>query len=317
MSRRPGLVISLLLLGLFSPVVTAEAIIRPDRDVRPGEARWTAQITEDFGAPYGRQSVCTGVLVKVRVVVTAAHCITEDSDFDSWLIRIGNRSSDMVDGETRRPLAIVYHGKYTRTQSYDILDEDGNLLESVEGVLNPGENDLDSDIAIIYLDRAVHSVRPARLPRSSGYQPAPGWRTYGWGYTGESEDSEPGTLLTAAQHDHTARSAAEYEDPFHHLLSAVAVVDGLTSGTCWGDSGGPLIDGRGVLIGLTSSASAQFCSDPEPTLFTKMSSYLNWLPQAERVARRAADVVRNGVRTGTPHSIPVLAYEQTPIYPSH
>lgn len=316
MRGRHGFLVALLI-AVFVPVTPVEAIVRPDRDVAPGEARWTAQITEDFGAPYGRLSICTGVLVKVRVVVTAAHCISEDSDFDSWRIRIGNRSADPADGETRRPLAIVHHGKYTRTQSYDRLDEEGNVLSSVEGVIYPGENVLDSDIAVIYLDRAVHTIRPARLPRTADYRPAPGWRTYGWGYTGDTEDTVPTTLLTAAQSDHTSRSAAEYDDPFHHLLSAVAVVDGGASGTCWGDSGGPLIDGRGVLIGLTSSVSSESCSEPEPTLFTKMSSYLDWLTWAERIARRAADGARRDARGGSMRTIPVLPYEPVPVYPTH
>jgi trypsin len=299
----------------FLSAPAANAIVRPDRDVSPGEARWTVYISEDFGGDTGRQLVCSGALVAPKLVVTAAHCVDGPRGFDSWSIRIGYSSTTSTDGVTRRPAAIVHHGKYTRTLTQEIYDEDMNLIETIHGDVRPGENDFDSDIAIIVLNHPVRSVAPLPLPSSPNYRPATGWRAYGWGVTGDNEDVMPARLLTAAQDDHTTAAATASNDPFLHLYAAVTHIEGKTSGTCWGDSGGPLVDGRGVLIGLTSFANAETCSDPAPTMFTKVSSFLTWIRDAENLAKKAIKKQSGKASRGDDPPFPVLIFEPSTLTP--
>ena len=300
---------SLLLSVTFLSNTVAHAIVEPDRAVRDGEAKWNVHISEDFGDEIGRQLVCSGALIAPRVVITAAHCVFGPSEFDTWVLRIGYSSTTSNDGATRRPAAIVYHAKFERALTQEIYDDDWNLVETIPGEVRPGENDFDSDIAIILLDRAVNHIAPLPLPSSSDYQPIGGWRTYGWGITGPDEDLVPTRLQTAAQDDHTAALAAEFSDPMLHVYAAVATHKGRTSGTCWGDSGGPLIDKRGVLIGLTSFSDSEICAEPVPTVFTKVSSFLTWIDEAKAIARNARREYRTSGRVTDEPRVPVIAYE--------
>jgi hypothetical protein len=218
-----------------------------------------------------------------------------EGDFATWRVAVGGR--DAASGAViRRVAAVVYNEKYARTQSYDILDADtGEVVDEIVGDVRDGENDFDSDIALLFLDRAVTTVSPAKLPKSAHYLPVPGWRVYGWGVTGDTEDVNPDGLLTAAQLDATAVVAEQLGDPLRRVYAAYMTVSGTVSGTCYGDSGGPLVDGRGVVIGLTSSSFAERCADPIPTLFTKMSSFLSWKVRAEHLARVALRSARADV----------------------
>ena len=268
----------------FAMLPTANAIVNPDRIVLPGEATWTAMISFDFDGADPVQ-FCTGALVSPQVVLTAAHCVI-DTPMESATIRIGNRTTAPGDGVTRSAAAVIFHGKYERQLSYEIYDANEVLLETVEGDVRPGENSIDSDIALIYLDEPVLTIKPVRLPSSRNYQPKPGWRTYGWGMTGENEDLNTDYLLTAAQDDHTAATAESFEDPFDKILAAVRVNGENSSGTCFGDSGGPLVDRRNVLIGLTSFSESGICSAPVATLFTKVSAFLDWQKRALALAKK-------------------------------
>ena len=272
------------ILSIFANLPTANAIVNPDRIVLSGEASWTAMLSLDFDDSEPMQ-FCSGVLVAPQVVLTAAHCVLE-TPMEAVVIRVGNRTLASGSGVTRRVAAVIYHGKYERQMSYEIYDENEVLLESVDGDVRPGENAIDSDIALIYLDRPILTIKPIRLPTSRYYQPKTGWRTYGWGMTGDSEDINPDRLLTAAQDDHTVVTAVDWKDSFDKILAAVRVNGESSSGTCWGDSGGPLVDSHNVLIGLTSFSESEICSASVPTLFTKVSAFLDWQKTAISLAKK-------------------------------
>lgn len=61
--------------------------------------------------------------------------------------------------------------------------------------------------------------------------------------------------------------------------------------TCNGDSGGPLVikeqDGTKTVIGLTSFGSSFGCEKGWPAVFTRVSSYLDWISQRTGVKIRA------------------------------
>lgn len=52
------------------------------------------------------------------------------------------------------------------------------------------------------------------------------------------------------------------------------------AGVCQGDSGGPMtvtVDGKHVLVGLTSFGPASGCVNDQPRVFTNINTYLDWI----------------------------------------
>ena len=67
--------------------------------------------------------------------------------------------------------------------------------------------------------------------------------------------------------------------------------EGIYAGGCNGDSGGPLIgiiNGKPMLVGLTSWGSAQGCDRGKPTIFTRISYYLKNISNGVVLASKAA-----------------------------
>lgn len=52
---------------------------------------------------------------------------------------------------------------------------------------------------------------------------------------------------------------------------------GTSSGSCNGDSGGPLIDASGTQVGIVSFGSSQGCASGIPDGYARVSNYIEWI----------------------------------------
>lgn len=167
--------------------------------------------------------LCTGALIAPTVVLTARHCVSV--------------TAEAVDCAARRNVFGDHSPSWFEvTASEDALNAPADAR--VSRVLVPdGTNLCGADVAVLVLDRPLRGITPlaveTRAPRAGDAV-----TVVGYGRRGDSGRAGVGTRYTRSDVRVTAVSARE-----------VAT----TEGTCQGDSGSPLIDGRtGRVIAVLS-----------------------------------------------------------------
>jgi len=204
-------------------------------------------------------SFCGETLIAPRVMLTAAHCLTE----------------------RRTPLASLRVLVGMPNIGGDAAAHDaGHVLGASAVVLHPkfSQQSMHYDAALIVLDRAVEGVPVVALAESS---PVAGARVTaaGWGKTGEGSTRLPSRLrsvtlevgtTSACRHGNAA--LGEYFAP-SMLCASMPGRD-----TCAGDSGGPLVassGGHAVLVGITSFGLGCARSG-HPGVYTRASAIRAW-----------------------------------------
>lgn len=242
-----------------APPAAADGVVVGGRPVHIDDSPWTVALTSRklFGDQRSGQ-FCAGVLVSAKVVLTAAHCLGEETLGVHW-----SKAGDLS--------VVAGRGDLAGTGGEELAVEGVWVNPAYDGRTNAG------DVAVLRLDRpaaAGKSLKPAKEPDDPAYRPGSPARVYGWGDTGGTAD-HPATLQAADVEvlPDAVCERAYPGDRHGRYLAASMVCAGLMRGgrdACQGDSGGPLVV-RGRLVGLVSWGEG--CGERgRPGVYTRISA---------------------------------------------
>jgi len=272
--RRRGLAVSLatsLIVGLLiAPFATTQAkavVFGEEVPEASSTAPWVASIWYTKNINQQKQFLCTGSLIRADIIITAAHC-TFDKGF--YWVKLGS----------------------------DTLDSDAPLLE-VAGTWKDtrySKKTITNDLGLLKLTDPVVGIRPVAIPTPAQIAKVTKltkFRMYGWGV---DQNREPAKFLRTANLDlQDAAAKRAYGSGFKPevMLAGGRYIkaERIYAGGCNGDSGGPLmgvVDGKQVLVGLTSWGSAHGCDRGKPTIFTRVSYYLKNISNGIVLVTKAA-----------------------------
>jgi len=194
---------------------------------------------------------CGGTLVSATKVVTAAHCLVDETA--SSIRVVGGRTyRNGTNGTVRTASKIWIHPSYNSST-------------------------MTSDVAVLTLAVAQPYTTASYVSASQTgvYAAGSTARIIGWGTTssGRSSSNQLRTATVPVVADSVCGSSSSYGSEF---VASSMVCAGYSSGgvdTCQGDSGGPLMIG-GVLAGIVSWGYG--CADAQyPGIYTRLTTFSN------------------------------------------
>ncbi|XP_041673842.1 brachyurin-like [Drosophila eugracilis] len=203
------------------------------------------------------------------VIITAAHCT------DSLTTGVD-----------------VYLGTHDRTNASEkgqqiVFVETKNVIVHENWIADTITN----DISLIKLPVPIEFnefIQPASLPeKSNSYETYTGESAIASGW-GKISDSATAVTDILQYIDVPIMSNSGCSPWYLGLVAETNICIKTTGGTstCNGDSGGPLVlkDGKNTLIGATSFGIAFGCEVGWPGVFTRITSYLDWIEEKSGLA---------------------------------
>jgi secreted trypsin-like serine protease len=250
--------------GALAPT-GADAIIG-GRVAEEGSYPWLAHVSDYFGAFVGE---CTGTVVAPRLVLTAAHCVV-----------------DLQNGRTREP-----SGFRVVTGNVDWMLTPREVLHvhavSVAPGFDPYTHTHDAALLVLSTQTTAPAIRLSR-PRADASILRAGTPAsiVGWGEIRYGQPEPTPELRDAETAVQNAAWCQRNAPPFY-ASSQLCVIDPPkeATGTCEGDSGGPLIvsapgeeqaEPTAIELGVLSGGYGH-CATKRPSVYTRVDAVYPWI----------------------------------------
>jgi len=248
-----------LYIGILSIFAAADVV--GGQEVPAGEHQEVVAITL-----MGHGLHCSGVLIEPNIVLTAAHCLTED--LQAYRIYVGRGKE-----QNFWRLDTKFQGQYKVKAAYahpSYFDEDGNGPYIYE------EKDR-FDVGFMVLERRVKGVKAAKwnLDKTriqSAIQNQEMAKIVGFGI--QLPYFTTGNIPVGVKH-YIEKPVLGYRNPYLQ-------VDGNKNDSCQMDSGGPLFLKNHKdyeVVALVSTKYDGDCGDPSPSLYAPLFEVKKWLLQ--------------------------------------
>lgn len=232
----------------------------------PGTWPWMVSIeSKGAASPYDGH-FCGGSLIAPQWVLTAAHCLVDESAAN-LVVRVGgyDLSSAKTAGTLGTPDQILVHPRY---------DADT----------------MDNDIALLHLTTALSNAPAALIAANAMSQIADNTllTTMGWGNTSTTASVYPTRLqqvqVPLVNQSQCAQAYAQTGPAITGNMLCAGLLEKGGKDSCQGDSGGPIVlgsDSTAAQVGIVSFGEG--CAEPGfPGVYTRLSNYHAWMNQHQQ-----------------------------------
>jgi V8-like Glu-specific endopeptidase len=250
------------------------APIGGDADAPEAEGRTSSAIVNGSPSPAAQDAAvlitigtdgqfCTGALIAPNLVITARHCVQsldETTECGAYQTRFSAETLGISIGTDATAATIVARGKKT--------------------FVDQGTTMCSHDIALILLDKDVPgaTVASVRLDKAKVGEMT---TTVGYGDNGFGTPTASRYQRASLKIDAIGPASQTYTTQDEKQIAFTVHAGEIATGesTCFGDSGGPLFDAQGRIIGMTSRGLDAECID-RPSIFSDTASHADLIEQA-------------------------------------